>query len=399
MSGGGVTPTGFVTQTTQEILADIEADQLTLVDATLDLSPDQPLGQINGIVADRCAELWALGAQLYQMLDPNSAEGVGLVNLCSLTGTLKQGATPTKVTATVNLNAGVTLLAGKKASVASHPETPFTLDADVTNSGGSPANFSSAWTCTIPGPTVVTAGTFTNIVTPVSGWNSITNSVDGTTGLVEDTDTVLRAKRTAELFNSGSDTVDAIRAKILDLTGVISCYVRRNDGDLALDPDGGGVMLGHSLEVIVYDGASPAVANNVIAQAIWDQKPAGIQAMGTSSGTAIDALGNNQTVHFSRPTAVNIYVTYALAVNADFIGDTAFKNAVVAYAVANQSLGSNAIASKYEGFPLFGIPNSGITDVTSFAIGLSVSPTFDTNVALTVRQIGVLDSSRIVVTP
>src|SRR5574343_228997 len=102
---GGVTSTGYLLKTTDEIKADLEADILGTVDATLDLSPRQPLGQIIGIFSERIAQLYELGDQLYHQFDRDGAEGASLDNLGILTGTDRLGATKTKVDATVNLDA------------------------------------------------------------------------------------------------------------------------------------------------------------------------------------------------------------------------------------------------------------------------------------------------------
>ena len=88
MTTGGVTSTGYILKTTDEIKADLEADILANVDATLDLSPRQPLGQIIGIFAERIAQMYELGEQLYHQFDRNGAEAASLDNLGILTGTL-----------------------------------------------------------------------------------------------------------------------------------------------------------------------------------------------------------------------------------------------------------------------------------------------------------------------
>ena len=62
----------------------------------------------------------------------------------------------------------------------------------------------------------------------------------------------------------------------------------------------------HSIEAVVLGGQDMAIA-----RAIWARKAAGIQTYGSSNATVIDASGNNQTVNFSRPNQVAIYVRIA----------------------------------------------------------------------------------------
>src|SRR5262249_46551279 len=59
------------------------------------------------------------------------------------------------------------------------------------------------------------AGLLTVIVTPVGGWSNAVNLLDATVGELEETDPLLRAKRTAELAATGESTSDAIRAAVL----------------------------------------------------------------------------------------------------------------------------------------------------------------------------------------
>lgn len=72
-------------------------------------------------------------------------------------------------------------------------------------------------------------GTLTNIVTPISGWNTITNLIAGTTGTLTETDANLRIRRQNSTKLLGSATVEAITAGLLqNVPGVISATVFEN---------------------------------------------------------------------------------------------------------------------------------------------------------------------------
>ena len=93
------------------------------------------------------------------------------------------------------------------------------------NSVSSPVPFSSQ----TYGPIPVPANSLTDILTPIAGWNSITNFQAGVTGRNTETDAELRARRAASLRVGGSATLEAIRARILqDVPGVTSVIMFEN---------------------------------------------------------------------------------------------------------------------------------------------------------------------------
>lgn len=388
---GGLTSTGFVAETVEEIQADLNADLLAEVSPTLDLSSDQPIGQIVGIMAEKFAELWELLATVYNGTDPDSAEGAQLAGLCALSGTRPQSATYSTVSCTLNLNASVTVPLGSVAYVAGQTSNRWVLQAAVTNSGGSPADVLGSFQAEAVGPQVANAGTLTGIATPVIGWNTITNAADATLGLSEDTDATLRVKRKNELAAPGSGDVDAIRADILEIPGVVQSFVYENTG-FATDSNG---VPGKSFHVILWDGTSP-VSNNTIAQTIWNAKPSGIQAYGTLSGTATDSQGNSQTVYFDRVTQVPIYftLTTTLLPTAPSNYRALVKAALAEYATTalNQDVDVFALAFRAQALSVLGVE-----DVPTFFLGTAPSPGGTTNITITSLQIATVSTTHILV--
>lgn len=107
---------------------------------------------------------------------------------------------------------------------------------------------------------------------------------------------------------------DTFRARLLssDPTGLATfdgmlTYLRNSLGPLVSlvenpepEPDSSGIP-GHNIAVFIPDTYSE-IADDDIAQAIWNCKPAGIKAYGTESGTAVDAARITHTVNFFRVT-------------------------------------------------------------------------------------------------
>jgi hypothetical protein len=387
----GMTETGFVVKPLSQIRADINARQLASpkIGAAQDVSDESPLGQMNAAVAAEISEVWELGADVAASQDPEAATGIPLDNLCSLTGTVRQAAAPSKLkSCTVNLDAGATLPAGSIAAVDGRPDITFTSDAEVVNSGGVAANFPVDFTCTANGPVQVNAGTLTEIVSGVTGWNSVTNPSDCVLGRNVDTTPMLRQRRVGQLALRGGSTVRALRADVLALDGILSCKVLNNKKDY---PSADGLPP-HSFEVLIDDGAVPAVDDDLIAQTIFDQAPAGIESFGDTTGEALDEFGEVQTERFSRVERKPVFIDYELEVNPNtFPGDGIDQvNAAIAAAGAAYDAGDTVVALflRSQAFTI-----SGVIDVPTFTLGYAASPVGTTNLTTTARQRATFDTA------
>lgn len=396
MPGTGVTPTGFVAETTADLLTAIESDELANVDAQLDVSPEEPIGQVNGIMAAKLSDLWELGAVAYNSLSRDDAEGSQLDNIGTLTGTKRLPAKPTICkTCTVVFSQTGTYAAGTlTANVSGQPSATFVNQSDIVISGSVPKTLTNqVWVATSTGPTVANAGTLDVITTPVTGWTSITNINDATLGTDVETDTAYRIRQANELSATGACTVPSIQADLLQVAGVISVSVLENTTNF-INADG---LPPHTFSPVIWDGTSPQASNDDIAQVIWDDKPAGIQSVGLLSGDAIDDNGVTRTMQFNRAIQVTIYVawtcTLAPGVSTGSIAPLV-KEAAVAYAQANIGQGSEVVALAIRAQALT-IP--GVIDVPTFAIGTSPSPSLDANITIPDLSIAVFDTSRMTV--
>jgi uncharacterized phage protein gp47/JayE len=141
------------------------------------------------------------------------------------------------------------------------------------------------------GDVLVLADTITTIVTPVAGWDSVTNLGDGIEGRNVETDAELRLRIQGARLGAG--TVEAIKSRIQDeVDGVTRAIVVENRTDDVVSG-----QPAHSIHVIVQGGADQDIADK-----IWEVKPAGIETFGSETETVVDSEGNNQTIYFSRPT-------------------------------------------------------------------------------------------------
>lgn len=437
----GIDTSGFDRMTQPEILAEIVEDERAEISASLNTASDTVVGQINGITSDNIASAWELAEACYNALNPDAAEGTALDNLCALTGTTRLPATYATASVICVGTAATVVDADKQielndygwsldaaatiaAATAWAPATAYVVGdlrmndtpskiyrcvtAGTSAGAGGPtgttdgiADNTAVWNYLAAGTGVVTAA-FTadetgtgpsgnteneaDIVTAVSGWAAAFFASDSTDGTAQELDSALRIRREQLLAEAGNATESAVLADVLAVADVTSAAIFVNDGD-TVDADG---VPAHGFEVVVLGGD-----DDEIAQAIWDSKSAGIEAHGDDSGTATDSASNSQTVEFTRPTEVDIYLDYTVTTDSDFPvdGDTQIKNALTTWGNA-LGVGQDVVYAELWGV-ILGI--AGVTDVTLLEIGTAPAPAGTVNIAITDRQISAWDSADITV--
>lgn len=400
-STAGLTPTGFITPSLQTLQTEINSLQFAAIAPALDVSSDQPLGQINGIMASVFADLWSGLSAVNGAIDPNAAEGAQLDNVSALTGTLRPGSTPTVVTCTLTFNASTTLSAGTLASVVGLPSQVFALKNTVYIAASGSVS-GTLWVALIPGATVVQPSTLTVITTPVSGWTGITNPALGTTGAAAYSDTMLRQLRVEEIAQSGSCNKDALEAKLLLVPGILAATVYQNTSDSVVQVlrSGGTATQNrppHSYEAVIWDGPSPAASNSLIAASLWGNDPSGIPTCGSTSATTLDADGNTQVMNFSRATNKALFVLVTVVLNPliQYAGDAAVQTAIATALATDQTKpGVEIIALVLKAAAL--VP--GVLDVTNFQFDFVPAPTNTANITPNYDEVATLTTADVTVT-
>lgn len=138
------------------------------------------------------------------------------------------------------------------------------------------------------------ADTVIEILNTVSGLESVYNPSDFELGADMETDDELRARIVNEYHSVGSGTVTSIEAKLGARETVRS--VRVDENRLFVTNSGG--VPAKSYEVVV----AHVEDDEVIAQAIWDTKPASISTHGTTTVVIKDTKGDDQSVKFTNAT-------------------------------------------------------------------------------------------------
>lgn len=319
----GVTPTGFNRKRLEEILSDNKDDFGVVFGDNLNTTPESPDGQIIGIVSASQSELWEIAEAVYNAFNPSAATGNTLSNLVQINGITRQAAVASVVTLTINGNNGTVIPSGSLVSTIDNSIT-FATDTEVIIPVSGTITVEA--TATVTGPIPAVAGTITQIDTPVTGWDTVNNLADAVEGDNEESDIELRARRERSVARAAKGILDTIIAEVLNVNAVEEAFIYEND-TLIVDPATN--TPGKAFQVVVLGGVDADIA-----RAIFDEKPIGIEAFGTTTVNVADSQGNLNPISFTRPTTVDIYVEVDTETFSNYPPDGAdrIKQAIVDYA-------------------------------------------------------------------
>lgn len=481
MANWGVTPSGFSSKSLATIETEVDDGLKSILGESAGTNADGTIpaesaaGQLKTFLVDIIAAQWDLMQSVYSSFDPNQATDASQDALCALTGTIRSAAQFSVATgicvgdpltelssgrvvsveetgARFVTSTGLTIaaLSGWSPSVSylvgdmrtnneqvfrcftaglASTVAPSGTSSDITDGavhwrflGEGSGAVTGLFTAEEVGPVGALAHALTEIETPVSGWNAVDNSADAVAGEFQETNAALRARRDAELASAGNTTVDTIRANILKVNEGSTdpnheqpdaVFVFFNDTDTT-DVNG---LPPHSIEVLVQGGTAADIV-----QEIWDSVGAGTATFGSSSGTATDSEGNSQTVYYTRPTEVPIWIiaiarysqaewpassettvgeaalSALLTSTVDFplgrdVRSTPLAAGMLRGGYALTASGSAQIPAP-DGSPV--VP--GLLEIDPLYIGIATGPSAGTQITIGAREIATFDSSRCTIT-
>lgn len=281
-----------------------------------------------------------------------------------------------------------------QVSITENLLTPSTVITPTTLTPGDSAKSGLInLTATQTGPISAPTGSLTVIETPVVGLASFTNEEDAELGRDIESDQEAKLRRELELELAGAATPNAIRADILEIDEVEAVVVFFNNLDIT-DFEG---RPSHSVDIVVQGGDE-----DEIAVAIFNSVAAGIgyaDLPGTITKTVIDSQGFGQTVKFSRPTEVDIWVEVDVTKDPALFpvdGDDQIADKILEWGnlrTIGQDVivfGTDPLSCSFDEIP-------GMIDLV-FRVGTSASPTNDDNITIAARELAKFDSARILVT-
>lgn len=259
---------------------------------------------------------------------------------------------------------------------------PITITPDIMVPGIDQASITVVAVST--GPTVANAGTLNVISTPTPGLTGVLSTQDAVIGSNVESDNAYRLRMSQELQIAGAGTLEAIRARLLQVAGVSTVIVFENVDDID-DIDG---RPPHCFEAVVNGGDEATIA-----ETIWLTKPAGIETYGNTATTIVDSQGQTQPINFSRPTAVPVYIIANITVDETYPsdGDATVKTLLVEYG-NSLGIGQELIVTPKLISQIAGV--QGIQDAI-LLVGTAPGPTLPNNLNPAAYEFLSFDTSRV----
>ena len=331
----GITTSGFVLKTYDDILEEANTKAKELFGSDVDLSEFGAVGLFNQLMSKSLGDTWEDFDDIYHSAFPDTAEGVSLDRVLAIGGLTRRPATK----ALVNMSISGTSV---EVPLGFLMQTPQGIQFETIATGTAVTTGVDITARAIIAGTsgVVAANTITEIVNSVSGITDVNNELPSSGGLAIEEDYEFR-QRYEDRSIAGGSSIPAILNSLYSLENVITARVYENDTD-SVDGDG---LAAHSIYCVVGGSALDAE----IAEAIFNSKAAGIATNGTESAYVTDENGDTHLIRWDVPTDKYINVIVNITSNSDWVStnETAVKTATVKAIGGVDTVGE--VVTEYEG--------------------------------------------------
>jgi hypothetical protein len=236
----------------------------------------------------------------------------------------------------------------------------------------------------LAGPYEASISSINEIVTPISGWDAVSNLETASAGRNIETDAELKRRAALETVSADGGTLEAVKRAVEAVTGVI--YVSAEENDTAATV---GLLPEHSIHITVVGGDDQDIID-----AIGTSKAAGISTYGGESGAWLDSTGNPHTIFFSRVGEINPYFIVNLTTDANYPadGDDLVKEAMNSTSWAHgQDLLNYILITSIGGYGITGILNISVLQ------SLTPAPVSSANITIPSTEVINVISDRITV--
>lgn len=416
----GITEKGFKRKSYEDILENQKAKARSLFGDDVNLDHSSPLGKLIRNFSLESAQNWSTLEDVYNASFLDYTNGASLDYLCKLIGISRRPANPARSSQPQVFEGdnGTTIPSG--FLIETEEEIRFiTTESSVIENGTAEVNIEAVE----PGVSGnVNTNTINVIVNPISGLDSTHNPASTVDGRDVESDYQLRERFRNSLATGGGSTIDAIRAELLQLGGVIDAVVNQNNTmndayDLLdqmeteyqnsnyqnmydLIPDVRNALAdAKSVQSTIFGGV-----DQEIAEVLFENVAAGIQTLGDITIDIEDDRGNLQPISFSRQNFVDVYVNATLTTNSEFPadGNTQVETEIIKYiggidqnndSFDGLTLGEDVIRTRI----IAAIHNvDGIVDV-DLTIGESDTTLDYTNITIGEQSAATTDTTKVVV--
>lgn len=314
-----VDATGIHYPTYNEILEQLIIDMQNIYGGGLYLGTDSQDYEMLSEFAEKIFDVYQMAEVAYNSHSPLTAVGTALDYIVAVNGITRKQATKSKVTVSLVGEANTVISNGAVADEFGYmwdlPET-VTLDAN----GAATVEA----VCREAGIIYAAPATVTKIMTPVAGWESVTNPAEATTGSIAEKDSELRARQAQSVALPTQSLIAGLAGEIAALDGVNRYAVYENDTS-STDANG---LPGHSICCVVEGGNQNEIANT-----IYNRKTPGCGTHGTKSVTIYDRYNQSSVIKFTPLSYVEVDVEIHITARMGYASTMAaeMKNAIIEY--------------------------------------------------------------------
>lgn len=306
MTNFNVDSGGLITIDTATILNNFQEVYKTALGNNLNLDSSTPQGQLITNDVENTTSALAIIEDFANSFNVYSAVGQELNIAGAFFGYYRKSGTASIVIATVNGLNGTIIPAG---SVASDGINDFvSLDnVEIGTSGKAFIEFQ----CSTIGAIECVSGALKTIITPIQGWDSITNINDAIVGNNAENDNTFRNRITANQLNIRAITLlGSIIDRIAQLTNVIDIIGLENPKNTPQTINGK-LLKANSIYLCILGGASSAIAKT-----LTESKTLGCATNGNNLITYYDkTIDFNYNFLIDRPKEISIAVQITYSAN------------------------------------------------------------------------------------
>ena len=336
---------------------------------TLDTEAATPAGQLVDAEAAYLAQVNAELLYLFSQLNPRTAEGVWQDALGYIYFLTRKTAQPTTVVVTCSGLQNTVIPVG--AQMQDDDGVRYECQSEATIPAGGSVDV--VFQALEAGPIECPAGTLSQIVTVIPGWDTAVNAAAGVVGRNRESQADFENRRFASVAKNSHGSVFSLQGALADLDGVVDCRVLENPTDSSVTKNSV-VIPAHSVAICIYGGTDADIA-----ETIYEKKDAGCGTTGstTVSYTATDFGNAVYNYEIVRPTPTDVHIKVEInktdqtsatveqdiidAVIGDFLGnDTNSGNTRV-------GLAQTVYASR---FSVAVIKTAGVTDLVGITVAL-----------------------------
>lgn len=351
--GCTLTSAGITAPQYSDILASLQASAGIIFGQDIYLNPDSQDGQLLAVFAKAIDDENKSCIATYNSYSPSYAQGAALASVVKINGIAVQGATNSTCPAVITGVAGTVITGGIAKDIYGNLwNLPGTVTIPNT------ATITVTVTAQQAGAIVAPISSITNIYTPISGWQSITNTVAGTPGLASPTDAAVRQQQINSVALPSQSIGAGILAAVRNVSGVGLAAIYDNDTQTT---NALGIP-GNCIAVVAQGGAPQSIIN-----AIGGRKTPGTNTQGNVSGTYSDPVtGTANLVSYWSLAQTPIQVAITLHALPGYLSSTGtmIVNSLVQY-ISTLGIGATIYLNKLYG------PCNLYGDAATAATGLS----------------------------